>query len=506
MLLRHPLVPLAILTLAADAFYLSAVARPRQERFLASIAPESNEKARRLRVVGEVCAVRAPVPATRGELKYRFRIKNPHFLDLDDHEIEMARGTLPVIWYSPRPEKAGFPPEPGAIFNLEGKIFVRRRVADGIPHNLDDLFLVTRARATRVVATRRGNSGDFLSRIRYSAAERITRGLDRLPDERALILAMILGFRSDIPPDLLRIFRHAGTIHIFAISGLHIVLIAGILAKCLALLGISRRYWILPLVPLLALYIFLTGGQPSALRAGLMAVFYHAAPLFGRRPDPLNAIACAVLVLVPADPNIAGELGFILSFSMVTGLVIFLAPVQALFHRLFQVDATADALTVDRLAAGPLSFWGEIAFRIRHFPLKIRLWGAKQIPLAIVATLVSFPLTAYFFGFCSSYALLANLFAVQLAGLVMTCSALGLALSCLHPFLAMPANLCAGAAAWAMKILSVGAASLPGSSPHLRFSFAALVTWYSLLGLICAALRRRAVGKRQREWWKKDMR
>ncbi len=496
LLLRHPLVPLAILALVADAVYLTAVVRPRQERFFASIVPESNEEVRRLRVEGEVCAVRAPVPATRGELKYRFRIKNPRFIDLEGNEIEAARGTLPVIWYSPRPKNAGFAPEPGAIFNLEGKIFVRRRVADGIPHELDDLFLVTRARATRVLSTRRGSPDDFFSRIRYSAAERITRGLDRLPDEQALILAMILGFRSDIPPGLMRTFRRAGTIHIFAISGLHVVLIAGILAKCLAFFGVSRRYWIIPLVPLLAIYIFLTGGQPSALRAGLMAVLYHAAPLFGRRPDPLNAIACAVLILVPADPTIAGDLGFILSFSMVTGLVLFLAPIQALFNHLFRVDAATDALAVDRLAAGRLPFGGKLLFGLRHLPLYLRLWCTKQIPLAVTAALVSFPLTAHFFGFCTSYALFANLFVVQLAGLVMTFSAIGLALSCLHPLLAIPLNLCAAATAWVMKAISLATASFPGSSPNFHFSLPALVAWYLALGLLCAALRRRAAEDR----------
>lgn len=491
LLMRHPLVPLAILALVADAFYLSAVVRPRQERFFASIVPEADGEAARIRVEGEVCSVRAPVPASRGELKYRFRIRNPRFLDLDGREIETSRGTLPVVWYSPRPEKAGFAPEPGALFNLEGRIFVSRRVEDGVPRELDDLFLVTRARATRVLATRRGSPDDFFSRIRYSAAERITRGLGRLPDEQSLILAMTLGFRSDIPPELLRAFRHAGTIHIFAISGLHVVLIAGILSQCLAFFGISRRYWVLPLVPLLALYIFLTGGQPSALRAGLMAVVYFAAPLLGRRPDPLNAIACAVLILLAANPMIAGDLGFILSFSMVTGIVLFLEPLQMLFGRLFRVNAANDAFAVDRLAAGRLSLPSRIAFWFRHRLLALRLWSAKYIPLAITATLVSFPLTAHFFGFGTSYSLLANLFVVPLAACVMTGSAIGLALSCLHPLAAIPANLAAAALAWTMKAISLGVAALPGSSPDIRFPLPALAAWYLGLWLLCSLIRRR---------------
>ena len=494
---RHPLVPVAVLAIVAAAAYVHCVVLPRRGRFIASFALDA-ERAAHIHVQGEVVSVRAPVPATRGELKFRFRLKNPQFLDENGSVIREIAGTLPVIWYSPRPKNAGFAPEQGAIFHLVGKAYVRRRVADGVPKSLDDIFLISRARSTKVLEVRRDGPSGFLSRVRYSAADRITRGLDRMPAEKSLILAMTLGFRSDIPRKTMRTFRHAGTIHIFAISGLHVLLIAEIIAWCLGAFGISRKYWVVPLAPILAAYVFLTGGQPSAMRAGLMATIYYAAPLFGRRSDGLNAIACAVLILGPANPEIVTDLGFILSFSMVTGIVIFLPYVQAPLDRIFRPESATEALAIDELAAGKLSLWKRFLFMVRHVPLSLRLTCAKHLPVAITAALVSFPLTAHFFGFCTSYALLANIVVIPLAGWVMRFSAAGLALSCIHPVCAVPANLVAAGLAWLMKEISFQTAHLPGSAPNMRFSTAMVAGWYVSLLLVCAALRRWQAAKRTR--------
>ena len=486
---RHPLVPLAVVAIVAAALYVHGVVRPRRERFISAFALDM-QRAAQIKVQGEVVSVRAPVPATRGELKFRFRLKNPQFFDEDGSIIKEIKGTLPVIWYSPPPIKAGFAPEQGAIFHLVGKIYIRKRVEDGVPKALDDIFLISRARSTKVLDVRRDGPSGFLSHIRYSAADRITRGLERLPTEKSLILAMTLGFRSDIPSKTMRTFRHAGTIHIFAISGLHVLLIAKIIAWCLGALGISRKYWVIPLVPILAAYVFLTGGQPSAMRAGLMATIYYAAPLFGRRSDPLNTIACTSLILVPVNPEIVTDLGFILSFSMVTGIVIFLPSVQALLDRLIRPEAATEAMAIDTLAAGKLSPWKRFLFWFRHVPLRLRLTCAQHLPVAITAALVSFPLTAHFFGFCTSYALLANIVVIPLAGWVMRFSAAGLALSCIHPVCAVPANLIAAFLAWLMKEISFRTALLPGAAPNLRFSVAMLAGWYVSLLLASAALRR----------------
>ena len=176
---------------------------------------------------------------------------------------------------------------------------------------------------------------------------------------------------------------------------------------------------------------------------------------------------------------------------MVTGIVIFLPHVQSLLDMLFRPEAASEAMAIDRLAAGRLSLWKGLLFTIGHAPLALRMWCAKNIPVAITAALVSFPLTAHFFGFCTSYALLANIIVIPLAGWVMRFSAAGLALSCIHPVCAVPANLLAAFLAWLMKEISFRTAQLPGAAPNMRFSIAMLAGWYLVPLAICIALRRK---------------
>ena len=490
---RHPLAPVAVTLVVADVLYMRGLESPRREEEVADFAHEA-EVAGTVRVRGVVDAVGAPTAATRGELKYRFVLRDPVFEGFD---MRVAEGEgIPVVWYTPPPMKYGFPPEKGAVFEMEGDVHVRRRLRDLAPKRLGDLVLISRARDTIVAYAPLMVDDGPVERLRMSAAKRMSLGLDDYPEESSLMLAMALGYRSDIPRRLTRVFRRAGTIHIFAISGLHVMLIAQALAGIFARCGVSRRYIVLPIAPMLAFYVFMTGMQPSAMRAAIMSVAYFAAPFFGRRPDPIGAISFAAIVLVAADPGSVSELGFILSFAMVTGLAMFLPPVREAFQRLFRVADCERTLSLIEAAGAPRPIvsraWA--AHTCRKWLLEGRKWFADILSVSVVATLVSFPLTSYFFGICSPYALVANMIVVPLAKGVMMSAGVGLILSCMLSWLALPFNLSAAFLTWLMKEVSVLTVSLPGGTWGFRFRLCHVVLWYCalLLGrhLAIRALRR----------------
>ena len=79
--------------------------------------------------------------------------------------------------------------------------------------------------------------------------------------------AMMLGCRNEIPRDMRRVFSNSGTIHVFAISGLNIALVAALLIALVSALGVPRPHWVLVVAPLLVFYTFASGAQPSAVRA-----------------------------------------------------------------------------------------------------------------------------------------------------------------------------------------------------------------------------------------------
>ena len=85
---------------------------------------------------------------------------------------------------------------------------------------------------------------------------------------------------SLLPETEYTLFAATGTLHIFAISGLHVGVMAVLFAMVLKLAGLSRAHWILPLAPALVVYTLMTGMRVSALRACLMAICYGSAFLF----------------------------------------------------------------------------------------------------------------------------------------------------------------------------------------------------------------------------------
>lgn len=480
---RHPLVPVALALLAADVAYVRMSAAPRRATELADFAHEAQTDGI-VHVSGTVGDVGSPVAATRGEIKYHFRLVDPVFRDYDF--TARPGESLPVVWYSPRPGNYGFPPEKGARFEMDGRIYPRRRLRETSPEKLGDLVFVSRSRDTFV--TDAGGPGEAgpVERLRHSAAARISLGLDRLPRERTLMLAMTLGFRSDIPRRQTTIFRRAGTIHIFAISGLHVMLIAKALVGLFAWCGISRRRVILPLAPMIILYVYMTGMQPSAMRAAIMSLAYYAAPFFGRRPDPLGAIAFAAIALIVANPFGITDIGFILSFAMVTGLAVLMPPVKAASDRLFRTGEAERTLALLAAAGAPrpVLSWRCLRHVSRQVLLWLRLKLAENSAMAVAASLVSFPLTSYFFGICSPYAVLANIIVVPLAGLVMRVAGAGLIVSCLLAHFAVPFNLVAAALTWLMETASALTLELPGAMQGVRFSLWQVVLWYG--GVIAA--------------------
>ena len=75
------------------------------------------------------------------------------------------------------------------------------------------------------------------------------------------------------------------------------------------------------LVPVLWLYVALTGGSPSAVRAAAMASLKFLAPLFWRREDGLVAWSLTFLAVYALDPLMFFDVGCALSFAVMLGLV-----------------------------------------------------------------------------------------------------------------------------------------------------------------------------------------
>ncbi|MEJ7630983.1 MAG: ComEC family competence protein [Rubrobacteraceae bacterium] len=107
------------------------------------------------------------------------------------------------------------------------------------------------------------------------------------PDEAAIVRGMVLGDRSLIPEELDMAFQRSGITHVLAISGQHVAVLAAMIYFLLRALAVPVMVRSPVTLALIWLYIIVAGAPPSALRAGVVATFVLAAPIFNRQLSPV---------------------------------------------------------------------------------------------------------------------------------------------------------------------------------------------------------------------------
>jgi competence protein ComEC len=140
----------------------------------------------------------------------------------------------------------------------------------------------------------------------------------------ALVTGLLVGKRSDLDEEDKQLFTTSGTIHVLAVSGMHVVLIYQSICF-LAMLFRIRQHGIVFNLIVLALiwfYIFITGLQASASRAAIMITLVLLAKLVQRDNQNTNSLMATACLMLLYNPYYLADAGFILSFLAVIGIVI----------------------------------------------------------------------------------------------------------------------------------------------------------------------------------------
>jgi competence protein ComEC len=305
---------------------------------------------------------------------------------------------------------------------------------------------------------------------------------------------MVLGFRSEIPPDMRTIFANSGTIHIFAISGLHVGILAGLLTAVLPLTRVPKPQWGWLLGPVLVLYTLLSGASASAVRACVMSLLYFGGPLFRRKPNALSSLAAAAVAILACAPLQVASLAFLFSFACVVALFV-LSPI---FLRLWTPDADGvDAAAPTDLAAliqdasiasGSAAPPGS---RLPAWPVRCLRWTAsgvrKSLAVSVAAWLASTPITAICFGRISPVAVVGNLFAIPLATGIVLCGSLSLVGGLVAEWFSTTFNCAAVALTACLVALTESTLRLPGATFEVQpWPVWSAVPWYA--GCVVAAL------------------
>jgi len=305
----------------------------------------------------------------------------------------------------------------------------------------------------------------------------LARGLEDYPEERGILQALLLGYRGDLPRALRTDFAATGTVHIFAISGAHVGMMLLLFAGLLRALRVPLTRWFLFLTPLLVLYTLTTGAATSAVRASVMASLMLGATFLRRRPDAISALAVAAIAILVVAPAQLGDLGFLLSFTAVAGLLAVQPVMEAGVRRLAHREAWL--LPGEELP-------DEKPWR------KGGLAGLRYASVSVSAWVSTLPLTVYFFNLFSPVALLMNLVVIPVAFGILLVGVMSLLCAPWSGFCSEVFNHAARVLATALTVCIQWAATLPGGHFFVRTPPAAgVMAWYALLAMTAIVARRR---------------
>ncbi len=261
----------------------------------------------------------------------------------------------------------------------------------------------------------------LLDAAREAVAERI----DDLYGARAgMMQGLLLGDKSGLAQDLYDAFKKSGIAHLLAVSGLHVGLLAYLLAAFFDRFSLSIRLRLFLTSALLVGYCLLIGAPASAVRACVMSLLLLAARASGRDYNAPSAMAAAALLILTFEPLALFDMGFALSFTTVLGIV--------LLHP-------------------------RIEGALRFLPK----WLRGSLSIAVAAQAASLPAQAMFFGEIPLLGIPANLLCISLAGLAVPTGLVSLLLSAVYLPLGRALAWLVGDCLRAMEVLSRFFASFP---------------------------------------------
>ncbi|HEX3730667.1 MAG TPA: ComEC/Rec2 family competence protein [Opitutaceae bacterium] len=282
-------------------------------------------------------------------------LRRPPPLEFPERPAREAQLTLDILRSSPPPPKvrtwtglARIVDAPPHSRDLAGRTVAfsltpRRGVpvpersarveAAGLLGPADDGFRLSRGWIRRQVrpptAYRR-----FCARLGERMYARLGAGLERQPALAAIYRAMMLGRRRDLSPAQRQAFLRTGTMHLFAINGLHIGVVAIALHSVLALARCPRPAAAGLVLGVLWLDVDSTGSSPSAVRAFAMVAVLELAALVRRPANLLASLSVSALLALLASPDDFFGPSFQLSYGVMAVLCLFGLPLAERLQQL----------------------------------------------------------------------------------------------------------------------------------------------------------------------------
>ena len=207
-------------------------------------------------------------------------------------------------------------------------------------------------------------------------------------EERSVVSALTLGYRTELAQDTRDYFASTGAMHVLSVSGLHVALIYMILGFLLAFLKrgkIGPIIFSVVMISFLWIYAFISGFSPPVQRATVMFTFVIIGNGIRRPVNIYNSLTASALFLILLNPNVLFDVGFQFSYLAIFGIVL----IQPVLYNIFELT-------------NPILKW---------------TWGLLTVSVA--AQLLTFPLGLFYFNQFPNLFWLSNFIVVPITTFIM---------------------------------------------------------------------------------------
>ncbi len=260
-----------------------------------------------------------------------------------------------------------------------------------------------------------GPVSSWAAGIKKGFRESITAGLDGESLAAKVILAVVIGEKAKDSLGLVRDFRESGTLHVFSVSGMHVMMLGSMIWFALKWAGVPRRAAIPLIIAAMFGYSWLAGNGPAAVRSAWMGAVFLGGFALRRRTDLLNSLGVVLIVSLLWDHRMIRMPGVQLSYGVVAAIGLGTA-----LARRGLTWIAADELFLPTSETG---FW-------QRKWLGFRRNLAESFAVSTAASVGSAPLTAFHFGMVSPISVFGT---VALVPIVYALLGLALISSLLHP-------------------------------------------------------------------------
>ncbi len=182
----------------------------------------------------------------------------------------------------------------------------------GVPFRVDGMGYATRIVPEHTELT-------LWSHFRQAAINHLASALPA--HQHPAALSLLAGERSLWSEEFREELARSGLLHLFAISGLHTGLLAGMLLVLLRVIGLPWKWAYGISIVLIWCYAPFTGGQPPVLRAAVLYTMLAGGKMLQRRYDSAYALLLGWILLLFWRPWGLWDVGFQLSFAGAAGVI-----------------------------------------------------------------------------------------------------------------------------------------------------------------------------------------